>query len=598
MARWLAHGPGPTVALAAVSLVAYATLFASPYELRVFTIAGVYALMVLGYQFIFGHAGALSLAQGAFFGLGAYVTGILGSRYGWSFSATFPLSLAAPAALAAFIAVPVLRLASHYFALATLAVSQLVWLIAVNWQSMTGGANGLAGVPGIEIFDFQVTRGLPLAIFVWSWVILAGIVAWASMRGLYGRCFPLIREAPLAAATLGMDVEGRRAAMLVLSAIYGGVAGALYVHVQNVVSPDTVGFPIMVACLAMAVVGGRGRVSGAIVGALLLVHLPEWMRGLGNTYLIAYGAALLAAVVFVPDGLVGGGERLWRRLWPPACSVPPVGAHQLAHSLAAKCDPSLQITALRKSYGGVTALGGLDMDLAAGEIVAIIGPNGSGKTTLANLITGLDCPDHGRIFLDGQNISGRAPTQIARLGVARSFQTPQLAADQTVLDTVAVARSNREGVSLPKTLLALASTIGPDPSLIRARVNAMALLEQAGLADQALQPCGALAHGDRRRVELMRALATDPKLLILDEPAAGLAESEVERLSRLLRACAERGMGVMVIEHLMGFVLPLADRVICLDEGQVIAEGRPDKVALHEGVRAAYLGMTLESIGP
>ncbi len=594
MQAWLARGPGPVLALAAAALAAYGLFVASPYGLRLLTIAGVYALMVLGYQFIFGHAGALSLVQGAFFGLGAYVTGILGSRYGWSFPATFPLSLLAPAALAAVIAAPVLRLETHYFALATLAVSQGVLLLAVNWESVTGGANGLPGVPGVELFGLALGRGWPLAAFVWGWVALAGLAAWSAMRGLYGQGFLLMREAPLAAGTLGLDVGRMRVSMLVLSALYAGGAGALYVHTLGVISPEAASFPIMVACLTMAVVGGSARVAGAILGALLLVHLPEWMRGLERTYLIAYGAALLAAIVFVPDGLIGAAERLWRRAWPPTGPTVPtaMGSPQRAGRVAA--GPALAVRGLEKAYGGVRALAGIDIDLARGEVLGVIGPNGSGKTTFANLVAGLDRPDRGRVALGGRDVTGLASHRIARLGMARSFQTPQLVPAMTVLDAVAVARAEAEGAGL---LQALAAP-GADPALARARGRAMAVIERVGLAAQALTPCGDLPHGDRRRVDVARALAAQPSVLILDEPAAGLARGGAERLARLLRDLADEGLGVIVIDHVMGFVLPLADRAICLDAGRIIAEGSPDAVARHEAVVEAYLGAPGEAAAP
>ncbi|MFQ5972500.1 MAG: branched-chain amino acid ABC transporter permease, partial [Alphaproteobacteria bacterium] len=277
---WLGHGLNAPLLLAGVAIVVYAAFFASLYDMRVLTLAGVYAILVLGYQFVFGHAGALSLAQGAFFGLGAYATGILGSLWGVGFQLTFPFSILVPGVVAALIAAPVLRLESHYFALATLAFSQAVLLLAVNWESVTGGANGLPGVPGVRLFGEGIGAGAPLLLFVWVWVALGAVIARRAMRGLYGQSFAVMRAAPLAAGTLGIDTGMLRYTAFVLSALYAGGAGALYVHTIRVVSPEVLGFGVMVICLTMTVVGGRTTVAGALVGALLLTHLPEWFRAL------------------------------------------------------------------------------------------------------------------------------------------------------------------------------------------------------------------------------------------------------------------------------------------------------------------------------
>ncbi|HUN47018.1 MAG TPA: branched-chain amino acid ABC transporter permease, partial [Stellaceae bacterium] len=242
--------------VAAAALALYAVLFASRYELRVLTLAGTQVLLVLGYQLIFGHAGALSLAQGAFFGIGAYVTAILGGTYGWGFLLTFPLAIAAPLALAAIIAVPVLRLASHYFALATLGLAQVLLLLVVNGGEITGGALGISGVPAPAVLGLALPRGLPLALLVWS-VVAAG--AWLShrlTRGLTGGAYAVLRADALAADAIGLDRGRLRFAAFLLSAGYAGAAGALSAHTVGVVSAEAMEFPVMVSCLAMTVIGG------------------------------------------------------------------------------------------------------------------------------------------------------------------------------------------------------------------------------------------------------------------------------------------------------------------------------------------------------
>jgi branched-chain amino acid transport system permease protein len=582
----LTRGIRLPLALAAAGLAAYAVMAASPYGLRVLTVAGVQALAVLGYQFIFGQAGALSLAQGTFFGLGAYTTGILGSQFGLSFPVTFPLSVLVPLLLSLIVAAPVLRLESHYFALATLGIGQVVLLAAINGQSLTGGANGLAGVPGIVLAGWTIGRGLPLAAFVWALAALGALLAWQITRGLYGRSFRVLRDTPAAARTLGLDIDRLRLEAFALSAAYGGAAGALAVHTQRVVSPEVLEFPIMVTILTMAVVGGRGRIAGALVGAVLLTQLPEWFRVLEQGYLFLYGAALLAAVTLFPWGLVGTLERLRARLLPEAPLPLPTPETLPARPIPDGAGPLLSIDRFARRFGGVTAVAGVSLTVDRGEIVGLIGPNGSGKTTLINLITGLERPDHGRLHLLGRDLTGRPAHALARAGLARSFQTVTLPPDATALEAVVDARIEAEEAGLAAALF----IFGRDRRRRRAEAHAMACLERLGTAGLARRRCADLPPGLGRRVELARALARQPVLLLLDEPAVGLTEAEQQDLARILRTLAAEGMGVLVVEHNMPFLLPLADRVICLDEGRVIAAGPPDAVRRDAGVLAAYLG--------
>nr|WP_247887189.1 branched-chain amino acid ABC transporter ATP-binding protein/permease [Azospirillum sp. SYSU D00513] len=542
-------------------------MYASPYELRVLTVAGVYALAVTGFQIVFGLAGALSLAHGAFFGLGAYATGILGSRYGLGFAATFPLSLLLPLVVALLVGLPVLRLESHYFALATLGVAQVVLLLAVNLPDLTGGANGLPGVPGVVLFGWAVPRGLPLAALVWGMVAFGGLLAWRVARGRLGRALVLVRDDPLAAAALGLDVGRLRLAAFALSAVFAGAAGALSVHTQRVVSPEVLEFPVMVSVLTMAVVGGRGRVAGAILGALLLIHLPEWFRALERSYLIVYGVALLAAVIAAPQGLTG----LLDRLLPPRDRAPPRPVPP-AEPARSGPGPALVVRGLAKSFGGVRAVDGVSFALEPGAITGLIGPNGSGKTTVINLLSGLERPDAGTVELFGTETAGWRPDRIARAGLARTFQSGALPDGATVLEAVAAAR------------------LAEDPGLVPAEAHALWALERLGAGGLAGRLCGDLPAALRRRVELARALARRPGLLLLDEPAAGLTDAEKADLAGHLRAAAAEGTAVLVVEHDMGFLLPLAGRVLCLDQGRLLYEGPPEGVRRDPAVVAAYLG--------
>nr|WP_211113526.1 branched-chain amino acid ABC transporter ATP-binding protein/permease [Azospirillum endophyticum] len=558
----------------ALALLVYALAFASPYGLRVLTVAGVYALATFGFQIVFGLGGALSLAQGAFFGVGAYVTGILGSRYGLGFEATFPLSMLVPLLLALPVGLAVLRLESHYFALATLGIAQVLHLLAVNLPDLTGGSNGLAGVPPAVLFGWTVPRGLPMAGLVWGLVALGGLIGWRLARGRLGRSLTMLRDDALAAATLGLDVGRLRLAAFGISALFAGAAGALAVHTQRVVSPEVLEFPVMVSILTIAIVGGRGRMAGAVLGAVLLLHLPEWFRFLERGYLVVYGVALLATVVLAPDGLTGLLDR--------------IAAHRIAvrlfgrkpRPLAAAKEPplppahpsGLSVEGLRKSFGGVRAVDGVSLDLRPGIITGLIGPNGSGKSTVINLLSGLERPEAGRVLLGGQEVTGARADRLARAGLARSFQAAALPDEAGVLEAVAAAR------------------LAVDPDAATAEAHARWALDRLGVGGLAGRSCDGLPAALRRRVELARALVRRPAVLLLDEPAAGLTDGEKAELAAVLRDLAGEGMAVLLVEHDMGFLLPLAGRVLCLDRGRVIYDGPADGVRRNSAVAEAYLG--------
>lgn len=560
------------LALCGLCYSGYALAFGSAYTLRVLSLAGIFALASLGYQFIFGHAGALALSQGTFMGLGAYVSGILAVRYGVAFDSSLALAVAAPVLLAGAVAVPVLRLRTHYFALATLIIGQIALSVVVAWEGVTGGANGIGGVPAASLWGIPIRAGWPNLALVWCCVGAGATGLWLATRGQVGRAYALMRAAPAAAGSVGIDIAGLRLAAFLLSAAYAGAAGALYVHTIRVVSPDVLGLPIMITLLTIAVIGGRTRIAGAIAGAVLIVELPEWFRVLRDSYLLAYGCILLLVVVTIPDGLIDAAERLMCRLGLPdvAPALPPLAA---VEALGAPHGPGLggaliAVEAVTRSFGGLLALDGVSLSVRPGEVVGLIGPNGSGKTTLVNVITGLHRPDAGRIVFHGHEITRRLSHRIARAGIARTFQEAALVDTLTALDNVALAC----------------------PKGRTARAEAAGLLRTVGAADAAPRRCASLPPGTRRLVEIARALATRPRLLLLDEPAAGLNETEQAALASRLRRIADGGTALLIVEHNMPFLASLCDRLVCLDAGRVIAEGSLAKVRDDPRVIEAYLG--------
>lgn len=538
------------------------------YAIRLATLAAIQAILAIGYQAVFGRLGLLSLAQGAFFGIGAYATAFAATRWGLDATLTLPIAILSTTSIAAIVALPVLRLASHYLALATLGLAQLALLAAVNLETLTGGAIGINAVPGLVFAGQAIERGWPLMATCWTLAGLVAVIAWRQASGPRGQAMDLAREDPVAAEALGIDTSALRLKAFLFAAAAAGLAGALHAHLLGIVSPEVLEFPVMVACLSMVVIGGRFRVAGAILGAVLVVHLPEYLRITGAWYLAIYGAAMLAMILFAPEGIAGLIERVLRRIAPataaplPEAIAPPVAPRAIG------ARPILALRGVTRRFGGVTALARVDLKIAPGELLGVIGPNGSGKTTLLNTIAGLYRPDEGTIKLDGEDIAGAKVFKVARAGIARGFQAPRLMDDRSVLDNVALAAR--------------------DPAVAQGR--AAYWLHRLGLDDIAHRRSGDLPGGRRRLVEIARAMAASPRLLLLDEPAAGLTPAEQASLAEALRALNRAGLAIVVVEHSVAFLSALAPRLVCLVEGRVVADGATERVVDDPRVIEAYLG--------
>jgi branched-chain amino acid transport system permease protein len=558
--------------LAALALlVAFGMALGDAYALRLVALSGLVATTALGYQLVFGHAGAISLFQGAAFGLGAYVGALVARSLSSELLLAVPAAMLASGLAAALIAPALRRLGAHAFALATFAGAEILRLAAVNWESVTGGANGLAPIPAPTLVGLALPRGFALALIAWGLFGLVALAARWLMRGPFALGLALMREAPLAAEAAGIDASRRRLSLFVLSAAVGGAAGALHPFTLGTVSPEVMEIGVLITALVVTVIGGSRRPAGAALAALLIVHLPEWLRGFEEYYLILFGVLLLATILFAPEGLVEAVEgRLPLRRKASPLSAP---APEWDRPAADPSRPLLELAQIEKRFGGVTALAGMTLALAPGEILGIIGPNGSGKTTLLNIVGGQAHADAGGLRFLGRDIAALPPHRRARAGIARSFQTPPVVPGLNALDSVA----------------AVAPGFGAR-ALREARARALGLLDALGLGLRAEEPMTALSPGEARILDLARALMLRPRLLLLDEPAAGLTDAERARLGAALRRLAEHGVALIVVEHDVEFLAPLADRLACLEAGRLIALGSPEAVRGDPAVQAAYFG--------
>ena len=403
-----------------IALPVVALLALPGFGQRMVVLIGIYGLLGVGYQLTFGQLGMLNLAQGAFFGLGAYAAALTAPALG---AFALLLGVVAAAVPAALVAVLTLRLQSHYFALATLALASLVSLVAVNAEGLTGGANGLAG------FAAALPRGPVLMGLVWGCLIAAVVLhAWV-FSGPIGEQASLLRQAPLVAATLGIDPGRFRVTAFVFGGALAGLAGAFSASLSGVVSPEAAGFPLMVLCLSLVVLGGARHAMGAVIGAILAVCLPELLRDLQGAWLLGYAIITLVVVRWAPEGLASLVDQARGMTQTPAsapqapATAPPASHHQ-----------QLTLQRVSKRFGGVDALRDVSLTVRRGEILGLIGPNGSGKTTLLNVVSGLERPDSGSILLDKTHLEVLPAHRIAQAGLARSFQAVMRAGESKSSD--------------------------------------------------------------------------------------------------------------------------------------------------------------------
>jgi ABC-type branched-subunit amino acid transport system ATPase component/ABC-type branched-subunit amino acid transport system permease subunit len=603
------RGSAATAATAAVVVLAALAVppFLPPYWLSILILGVIFAILAMSLNLLMGFTGLDSLGQAAFFGTAAYVLGILTTRYGLGWGVGTAAGLVAATAVAAVFGLVAVRLKGLYFLLITVALGQVLWGAALRWGSLTGGWNGLRG---LTMPADVLGRAVPYYYFA---LAVFGIVAtsvWLIVHSPFGLVLRSIRERELRSSTLGYRTFVHKYMAFVIAGFIAALAGVLSATYNGFVSPRDLSLELSFDAMLMVILGGTGTLLGPVVGALVVTALRYLLSVYIDDYwLIVLGLVFIAATIWLPEGLVGVLRH--RRRVPGAVAGEPVGRPAEAGTAvdgttsslpegqlvpvapqdqATPGPPSAAIGAealvledVSMSFGDVTVLDDVDLVVTPGERTGIIGLNGAGKTTLFNVITGIHRPTGGSLQMLGQDVTRLPPYRRSALGLARTFQVTMLYPRLTALENIAIALMGRRHRRTQYVLWRRLS------SMTNVGQQAREILDGVGLGDLGDVEVRYLSYGHQRQVEVALALAADPEVLLLDEPTAGLAQAEIPRMLRLLKALPEH-LTILIVEHNLEVIFEIVTRVVVLHEGRVIMDGSPKVVRADPDVRQLYFG--------